>query len=98
MPGRSELACAGIARLLAGAAHGLPVDQRSDLFSLATICYELLSGQLPARVYIPITQRNPALPGALDPVLRRGLARDPDERYPVVELFRGDLVEALRSA
>lgn len=78
--------------------YGLPVDQRSDLFSLATISYELLTGQLPARVYIPVTQRNPDLPGALDAVLRRGLARDPDDRYPVVELFRGDLVEALRRA
>jgi serine/threonine-protein kinase len=78
--------------------YGLPVDQRSDLFSMATICYELLTGQLPARVYVPVTQRNPVLPGSLDAIMRRGLARDPDERYPVVELFRGDLVEALRGA
>jgi serine/threonine-protein kinase len=75
--------------------YGLPVDQRSDLFSMATICYELLTGQLPARVYIPVTQRNPSLPASMDAIMRRGLARDPDERYPVVELFRGDLMEAL---
>lgn len=77
--------------------YGLPVDQRSDVFGLATICYELLTGQLPARVFIPVTQRNPNLPVGLDAILRRGLARDPDDRYPVIELFRGDLMEALRS-
>jgi serine/threonine protein kinase len=76
--------------------YGLRIDPRSDLFAMATLTYELLTGHLPGRVYYPATQRNPMLPAALDAVLRRGLARDPDERYPVVEIFRGDLVEALR--
>jgi serine/threonine protein kinase len=76
--------------------YGLPIDQRSDLFSLATLAYELLTGYLPSRVFVPATQRNSALPADIDRVLRRGLARDPDERYPVVELFRDDLVKALK--
>lgn len=75
--------------------YGLPIDQRSDLFSLATMSYELLTGYLPGRVYLPATRRNPLLPPAVDDVLRLGLMRDPDERYPVVELFRRDLMEAL---
>lgn len=76
--------------------YGLPIDQRSDLFSLATLAYELLTGFLPSRVYVPATERNPQLPQAVNEVLRLGLMRDPDERYPVVELFRHDLMQALK--
>jgi serine/threonine-protein kinase len=74
--------------------YGLPVDARSDLFALATLAYELLTGQLPGRVYVPATRRNPLLPSGLDEVLRRGLARDPEERYRTVEDFRADLNRA----
>lgn len=76
--------------------YGLPIDQRSDLFSLATMSYELLTGFLPGRVYVPASRRNPKLPVEIDDVLRVGLMRDPDERYPLVELFRRDLMHALR--
>jgi serine/threonine protein kinase len=75
--------------------HGLPLDQRSDIFSLATVAYELLTGKVPSRVYRPTTQRNPALPAAVSDVLRRGLARDPDERYATVAEFHRDLQSAL---
>jgi serine/threonine-protein kinase len=75
--------------------HGLPMDQRGDLFSLATLAYELLTGTMPGRVYVPASQRNSCLPIALDEVLRCGLARDPDERYGTVEEFRQALLAAL---
>ena len=75
--------------------YGLPIDTRSDLFSLATLAYELFTGFLPGRVYVSACQRNTELPPALDPVLRKGLARDPDERYATVEEFRKDLAVAL---
>lgn len=74
---------------------GLPIDQRSDLFSLATLSYELLTGSLPSRVYVPATKRNAQLPAAVDEVLRRALMRDKDDRYPDVESFRADLERAL---
>ena len=76
--------------------HGLPLDGRSDVFSLATLCYELLTSKLPGRVYVPASKRNPRLPVALDAVLCRGLARDPDKRYATVADFRRDLTEALK--
>jgi serine/threonine protein kinase len=74
---------------------GLPVDARADLFALAVIAYELLTGRLPGRVYRAASLVQPGLPAALDEVLRRGLARDRDDRYATVAEFRRDLREAL---
>ncbi len=78
--------------------HGLPTDVRSDLFSLATIAYEMLTGQLPGRVYVPASKRNGQLPSAVDEVLRRGLARGPEDRHRTVEEFRAALNAALGGA
>jgi serine/threonine-protein kinase len=75
--------------------YGLPADVRADLFSLATLAYEILTGRLPGRVFVPATQRNARLPPAVDEVLRRGLARDPDDRCRTVAAFRTDLIHAL---
>ena len=78
--------------------HGLAVDVRSDLFALATLAYEVLTGRLPGRVFFPASQRNPDVPARVDSVLRRGLARDRDERYNCVEEFRTALLDALAVA
>jgi hypothetical protein len=75
---------------------GLALDERCDVFALATLAYELLTGHLPGRVYVPASRRNPRLPAALDEVLRRGLVRDPDKRYPSVAVFRQALADACR--
>src|SRR5262249_9328144 len=73
---------------------GLPLDERCDIFALATVAYELLTGRLPGRMSVPVSQRNPRLPAALDDVIRRGLARDPNDRYPSVAQFRRALAGA----
>lgn len=75
---------------------GLPVDVRADLFGLATLAYELLTGRLPGRAYLAVGQHNPGLPATLDGVLRRGLARDADDRPATIDEFRRDLDDALR--
>jgi len=74
---------------------GLALDQRSDVFSLATLAYELLTGKLPGRVYFSARKYQPHLPAALDQVLARGLSRDPHDRYGSVEEFRQQLCRAL---
>jgi serine/threonine protein kinase len=74
--------------------HGLPVDPRTDLFALATLTYELLTGGLPGRVYRPVAERHPHLDVTVDDVLRRGLARDAEERLPSVETYRHQLALA----
>jgi hypothetical protein len=74
---------------------GLPVDARADLFALAVIAYELLTGRLPGRVYTPASQARPGVPAAVDEVLRRALERDPEDRYDSVAEFRHALNRAL---
>jgi hypothetical protein len=75
--------------------HGLPLDRRSDVFALAALAYELLTGHVPSRVYYSVARRNRRAPRAADAVLSRGLARHPEERYETVEAFRADLARAL---
>jgi serine/threonine protein kinase len=75
---------------------GLPVDPRADLFSLAVIAYEMLTGRLPGRVYRPASQLNPVLHPAVDEVLRKGLARHPEDRPASVSEFQLALTAALK--
>jgi eukaryotic-like serine/threonine-protein kinase len=81
---------------------------QSDLYSLACVAYELLTGHPPfsadesadlallhatAAVPKPSSVR-PALPKAFDDVLLSALAKAPDQRTSDVELFRRGLIEA----
>ena len=87
---------------------GHQVGPASDRYSLATIAYEMLTGVIPfdgealmellyAQVHrepMPPTAREPALPPAVDEVVLRGLAKDPDARWPSCTAF----VDALEAA
>ena len=61
------------------------LDPSSDVYSLASVLYEMLTGE-PA--FSRITKPRP-LAGALDAVLRRALAVAPRDRYPSALISRG---------
>jgi serine/threonine-protein kinase len=78
-------------------AQGKPLDARSDIYSLAVILYEVLTGKLPfdartpmeyiqmhvTRPPIPIDERVPGrrFPDGFDLVMKRALEKRPEDRY-----------------
>ena len=75
--------------------HRLPVDERTDQYSLAAIAYEMLTGKRPMGIIKPPSHHNRQLDARIDEVISRGLAEDPDERYPSVKDFADELDIAL---
>src|SRR5215470_3697562 len=83
---------------------GLPIDGRSDLFSAGVILYQFLTGERPftgsstATMHkvleedpLPPSRFNVQVPGAMDAVVRRALAKRPEDRYPNAEEFADGL-------
>lgn len=63
-------------------------DARADLYSVGVILFELLTGQPVFRasddyalIEMIVNAPPPPIDNALDPVLQRALAKDPDDRY-----------------
>jgi tRNA A-37 threonylcarbamoyl transferase component Bud32 len=87
---------------------GLLIDERTDEFALATITYELFTGQpafqgeSPAAIlYQVVHESPPPMPGlapmvgpALDAVVRRAMSKSPQDRYPSALAFHHELVRA----
>ncbi len=85
--------------------RGDPVDGRADVFAVGIILYEMLTGcptfptKSPSELRdlvlheepVPLALVNPALPAAIDPVVRRAIAREPADRYSTA----GELARAL---
>jgi predicted Ser/Thr protein kinase len=84
------------------------LDHRVDVYSLGCLLYECLAGEPPftrpreehvlyAHIQDPppqLTAVRPELPAAIDGVIEKALAKDPDGRYPSC----GELVKAAREA
>jgi len=84
---------------------GDPVDYRADLYAIGIICYQLLTGRrpfngAPMEVMEQVietmprdpSQVNPDLPAGLDRLMRRALAKKPNDRFQNA----GELTEELR--
>jgi eukaryotic-like serine/threonine-protein kinase len=79
--------------------EGKPVDHRSDVFSLGCILYEAVTRRHafdgPSMIEIlhrilntepePAGELNPGAPSQIDRVIRRCLAKDPDNRYQSIK-------------
>ena len=86
------------------------LDQRSDIFSFGCILFEVATGKKPFEgesvikslhmvVYEsapPIAELNPSAPAELQRIVRRCLAKDPDERYQSIKEVAIELKELRR--
>ena len=86
---------------------GQTVDGRSDLYSAAVVLYQLLTGEVPftgsfSNVMHRVLNEEPAppsilnvqVPRAFDAVVRRGMAKRPDERYQTAGEFKQAIMAA----
>ena len=86
-------------------ARGTQVDQRSDLYSLGIVLYEMLTGEVPftgdspveiAMKHLsatppPLREKRPEMPTSLEMVVLRALAKDPAARYQTADEMDADL-------
>jgi len=90
---------------------GQPVDGRSDIFSCGVILYQFLTGEKPftgnsTTIMFKVLHEEPlapsllnvALPPAFDQVVKKAMAKNPDERYQSAQEFAQAIKATLNAA
>jgi serine/threonine-protein kinase len=89
-------------------AQGEPAGEQGDVYSLGVVLYELLTGEVPYEAENPVAvamrhvhdpvpsarERRPDVPPRVDAIVRRALAKDPDQRYASMSDLIADLEAA----
>jgi CHASE2 domain-containing sensor protein/tRNA A-37 threonylcarbamoyl transferase component Bud32 len=92
--------------------HGDHIDARADIYALGCVLYEVLTGRVPferetdvakmfAHVSAPVPSAHtlrPELPEEIDEVIRRAMAKDPQQRYGSADEFTQAMTHALSKA
>ena len=93
-------------------AEGALVDGRSDLYSLGVVLYEMLAGRPPFVGDSPVAvasmhvrndppllrDLNSTVPEAMERIVMKALAKDPDNRYQTADEMRADLLRFTEGA
>jgi len=89
--------------------EGGSIDGRADVYSLGCLLYECFTGEAPfargsrlAMAWAHLeeeppsaSERRPELPEAIDAVIRKAMAKEPEDRYPTCAALIGAAEEAL---
>jgi serine/threonine-protein kinase len=85
--------------------RGLPTDHRTDIYSFGVIMYEIFTGTVPYTAESPLavlylhlqgkkalpSLRNPLIPPALEAIILRAMAIEPEDRYQSMRDLFADL-------